>query len=397
MNKPNETNVINIPQTQVSFESIKYLTHFEKARRELELATTIDEIKSIRDQASAIQAYLKQSGESLEIQNMAAEIKIKSEKRIGEILQNMENHPPGRKSDLSDMMSPNLPPRLVDLGISNKQSSRWQLIATIPEDDFDQHIEEIKEKGDELTSREFLILAAQIKKDHERRDRIQKSFEEAALVEPDNHTRLLHGDFREVLNEAVVPNDSVNLVLTDPMYGREYLHLWDDLGKFAARILKPGHLLVAYTGQMYLPQVIKSLENHLKYIWVAGIKYSMPNPIFPLKIKNYLKLILLFSKGEYNPDPTVYWLHDLIQGDAYPETKIASKLQQGVKEAEYLIERFTNPGDLVVDPFLGTGTVAVASKRKKRRFVGSEILQERHELSLSRIFQESSVSKKEPI
>lgn len=385
--------MINIPQTQVSFEGTKFLTHFEKARHELELATTIDEIKSIRDQASAIQAYLKQSGESLEIQNMAAEIKIKSEKRIGEILQNMENHPPGRKSELSDMMSPNLPPRLVDLGISNKQSSRWQLIATIPEDDFDQHIEEIKEKGDELTSREFLILAAQIKKDRERRDRLQKSVEEAALVEPDNHTRLLHGDFRQVLNEAVVLNDSVSLLLTDPMYGKEYLPLWEDLGRFASRILKPGNLLVAYTGQMYLPDVIKSLEKHLEYVWTAGIKYSIASAIFPLKINNYLKLLLLFSKGDYTPNPNHYWLHDLIQGDAYAETKFESELQQGLHEAEYLIETFTNPGDLVVDPFLGTGTVAVAAKRKERRFIGSEIFKERHDLSLSRIFQESSASK----
>ena len=35
MNKPNETNVINIPQTQVSFENMKYLTHFEMRMSEI--------------------------------------------------------------------------------------------------------------------------------------------------------------------------------------------------------------------------------------------------------------------------------------------------------------------------------------------------------------------------
>ena len=75
------------------------------------------------------------------------------------------------------------------------------------------------------------------------------------------------------------------------------------------------------------------------------------------------------------------------QGDAYAETKIESELQQGLHEAEYLIETFTNPGDLVVDPFLGTGTVAVAAKRMERRFVGAEILEDRYQLSLSRISQ----------
>ena len=89
--------VIRLPQVQQGedFEATKDLTHFDKARQELELATRIDEVKSIRDKAAAIQAYLKQSGESLEIQNMAAEIKIRAEQRAGEILSEMNLHKGG--------------------------------------------------------------------------------------------------------------------------------------------------------------------------------------------------------------------------------------------------------------------------------------------------------------
>ena len=43
---------------------------------------------------------------------------------------------------------------------------------------------------------------------------------QAAGVEPDDRTRIIHGDFREVLNEEIVPTDSVGLLLTDPMSGR---------------------------------------------------------------------------------------------------------------------------------------------------------------------------------
>jgi len=45
-----------------------------------------------------------------------------------------------------------------------------------------------------------------------------------------------HGDFREVL--ADIPDQSVKLILTDPPYGKNYLSLWDNLGKFAARVLQ---------------------------------------------------------------------------------------------------------------------------------------------------------------
>jgi hypothetical protein len=41
MNNPNETNVINIPQTQVSFENMKYLTHFEMRMSEIVTKKTL--------------------------------------------------------------------------------------------------------------------------------------------------------------------------------------------------------------------------------------------------------------------------------------------------------------------------------------------------------------------
>ena len=83
-----------------------------------------------------------------------------------------------------------------------------------------------------------------------------------------------------------------------------------------------------------------------------------------------------------------FWLHDLIDGDGYPETKRDSELQQGKREAEYLIKTLTNPGELVVDTFVGTGTVALAAKRNARQFIGSEISKERYDLAVSRIAQE---------
>jgi hypothetical protein len=362
------------------------LVKFDAARQAIEVASTVDEVKYIRDRAEAMRAYAKQSHLSLGMQNQCAEIKVRAERKAGELLKKMDLHEGGRPTEnLSHDVTGF---RLCDFGINRMQSSRWQQISSIPEKDFEERLEDIKKKGHELTTSDFLSLAGFLNREREQQERREKSAADAALVEPDDHITVLHGDFRKVLNEDVVPNDSVSLVLTDPMYGREYLPLWEDLGRFASRVLKTGNLLVAYTGQMYLPQVIHSLEKHLKYVWTAGIKYSIANAIFPLKINNCLKLVLLFSKGDYTPTPNHYWFKDHMQGDAYLETKVESELQQGLHEAEYLIETFTNPGDLVVDPFLGTGTVAVAAKRKQRRFIGSEILKERFDLSLSRISQD---------
>ena len=116
------------------------LTHFIKAKQELALATNIDEIKEIRDKAEALRFYCKQAGESLEMQNNCAEIKIRAERRAGELLPDTikEGNP-----QLSDDMTV---VKLKDIGISRNQSSKYQQIATIPEDKFEEHIAAVKEK-----------------------------------------------------------------------------------------------------------------------------------------------------------------------------------------------------------------------------------------------------------
>ena len=49
------------------------------------MLASIDEIKPVRDKVEALRAYLKQSNQSLEIQNRASEIKIRAERRGGEL------------------------------------------------------------------------------------------------------------------------------------------------------------------------------------------------------------------------------------------------------------------------------------------------------------------------
>lgn len=50
-----------------------------------------------------------------------------------------------------------------------------------------------------------------------------------------------------------------------------------------------------------------------------------------------------------------------------------------------LIDRFSKPGELVYDPFMRTGTTAIASILTGRKWIGSEISESYHSLSLERI------------
>jgi len=52
---------------------------------------------------------------------------------------------------------------------------------------------------------------------------------------------------------------------------------------------------------------------------------------------------------------------------------------------EWFIRLFTDPGDIVLDPFLGSGTTALAAKKNNRRYIGIEILKEYAEMSRAAI------------
>jgi len=149
---------------------MEYLAHFNKAKYELALATKIDEVKEIRDRAEALRVYARQAGEGLVMQNQCAEIKIRAERRGGELIEEQ-----GRKPGETDksIMSHDVTlskPKLEELGIDRKQSSRWQQIASIPEEKFEEHIAEIKDQNEELTSRELLTVARNMKRQQDREE-----------------------------------------------------------------------------------------------------------------------------------------------------------------------------------------------------------------------------------
>ena len=133
------------------------LVHYDAMRRELALAHDLDEVKDIRDKAEALRMYAKQARLGLHDQNRMAEIKLRAERRAGELL--AETVRPGNPQLSHDAIIRTLPK-----GVSLSQSSRWQRIAAIPQDEFEQHIEDIRETDNrELTTASALRLSYRIR------------------------------------------------------------------------------------------------------------------------------------------------------------------------------------------------------------------------------------------
>jgi hypothetical protein len=98
----------------------------------------IDEVKPIRDKARALELYAQQA-RNLEAERRAAEVRVRAERRAGELLQDMAEHgerDPGKGGDRKSQSQPETV-KLSDLGITKTQSSRWQALAAVPKNDFE--------------------------------------------------------------------------------------------------------------------------------------------------------------------------------------------------------------------------------------------------------------------
>lgn len=137
-----------------TFDSLSdLLAELDRVRLALVTAADLRQIKDFRDRAEAIRRHAKAAGLGLEMQNQAAELKLVAERRAGRLLGDIPLHGGDRKSGHGDEI------RLKKLGISQNASSRWQREASLPEQDFQQYLQQTKDTGKVPTSQDLLGLA----------------------------------------------------------------------------------------------------------------------------------------------------------------------------------------------------------------------------------------------
>jgi site-specific DNA-methyltransferase (adenine-specific) len=172
----------------------------------------------------------------------------------------------------------------------------------------------------------------------------------------------------------------VDAIVTDPPYPQEYLWTFKALSESAARLLKPGGLCVVMSGQSYLPSVIEALGTHLDYYWTGA--YMLPGQPTPLRQRNVnssWKPLLIYSNGPTAPR----MFGDVMRSDR--NEKDWHKWGQSESGMLDIIGRLTEPGDLILDPFVGGGATAIAALASDRRVVVSDIAPEQVALCDARV------------
>jgi len=224
---------------------------------------------------------------------------------------------------------------------------------------------------------------------------------------------LIHGDCLEVL--PTIPDASVNAVITDIPFG-QINQEWDCLEtgvagmREAFRVVKKDGVVVTFATMRVAARIINEFPKLFRYelIW----KKTTPVGFLDAKkkpLRNH-EIILVFGQklGTYNPQFTegtpytksrsnksnVYgkttgvssiccdgkrypvsvlnFAHDADRHNSSINNKKRHPTQKPIVGINWLVSTYTNPGDTVLDPFMGSGTTGVACANLGRNFIGIE-------------------------
>jgi DNA modification methylase len=195
------------------------------------------------------------------------------------------------------------------------------------------------------------------------------------MIYPDDFiNKVICGDCLEVMKE--IPDNSIDLVFTDPPYLKEFLYTYDILAEQSPRIMKHGASLMMITPHYSLPSIVKSFDGKLKYRWAICLnQFNGSHARMAMGIEVMWKLVLWYVKGSY-PSGRGFLRDGIEITGKDGQKKSRHKWEQDASWAEYYIQRLTKEGDTVLDPFVGSGTVADVCQKLGRNFIGVDISEE---------------------
>lgn len=200
--------------------------------------------------------------------------------------------------------------------------------------------------------------------------------------------KLYCADFKDMQSE--IESESIDLVFTDPPYPKAYLHTYQYLAEYCPRIMRYGASLVCIVAHYSIPQVIQYFDGKLKYRWMLCMnQFNGTHPRMAMGIEVMWKPMLWYVKGSYPMGRG--FLRDGIEINGKEgQRKNLHKWEQDLDWCEYYIKKLTKENDTVLDPYMGSGTVAVACQKLNRRFIGSDIDENSFNITKKRIQNEIS-------
>ena len=190
---------------------------------------------------------------------------------------------------------------------------------------------------------------------------------------------------------------SVNVVISDPPYDKPNLACYSTFGKVCNHVLKDGGLVICSTNHAFIGDHIKRMEAEgFKQLWVVSVNFKGNNPTHSVAHKNLLcgwRPWLVFVKGT-RIDRFEKTICDVMDVKREKNNKEFFEWQQPVPMMEDFVKRFSEKGDIILDPFMGTGSTGIAALNLDRKFIGYEMDTENNRFNVAKHRIKIEVKKK---
>jgi len=233
-------------------------------------------------------------------------------------------------------------------------------------------------------------------------------------------SQLINGDCIEAMKG--LPDASIDCIITDPPYNlglfmhnrNTNLHKmrenqfafagWDNL-EFeewernmkawlheCSRVLKKKGTMIIFMAIIKVEDVIKLAEKEGFYYKTTGI-WHKTNPMprnmkiqFVNSTESWIYFINHGTSGTFHNNGKV--CHDFLESSVCPmsEKKHGKHpTQKPLSILKALIETLSNPGDVILDPFMGSGSTCLAAELTGRKYIGIELDDNYYNIASERI------------
>ena len=179
---------------------------------------------------------------------------------------------------------------------------------------------------------------------------------------------------------AGLPSGSVTVVITDPPYGTELIvggysrqHKTIENDKDLSIVKKafsefPRLIGNGYAAMFFSPRNMPDFFSQIQGVWYGHIVWNKKAPGMGQGIRYMHENIAVFQFGNpTEPEQNIFSVINALKVNAeHPHQKPVAAMKS-------LIEWLTKPGDIVFDPFMGSGTTGVACMELDRDFIGCEL------------------------
>lgn len=190
------------------------------------------------------------------------------------------------------------------------------------------------------------------------------------------------GDCLDVMKDW--PDDCVDAIITDPVWPN--CSVWPEIdaqelfGQASQQICRVSKRVIIILGCMTNPAMLHWMT--LPFLRVCWLRYARPN---------YAGRVLLGAEIAYvyGEAPAVRPDRSILGGECI-KTSSCGKItdhpcERAEQHLEWLVHHYSNPNELVIDCFNGSGTTCVAAKKLGRRFIGIDISEQYCQIARERL------------